>query len=344
VSRARRLLFVSWAAVALAPSAALAQTESDPALTLAVDGPAWLHECLAQAKLQASIEARAAALPPPLWVRASADAAQGAQPTQLTIQVADAGGELGTRSIEVQPGDCAALADAVAIVVLLLAQQPAGDPASSAPAGRGAPPAAPGPPAVPPPVGAPAVRPPPDSTEVDPERRAALSSGMELMFDVLPNPGLGLFVEGALIVGAQAAVAVRLRSLLPQSRGIAEGSVQFAFYELSADFCVGSLDYDSTRIGLRLCLGPSAAITTANGSGFALQNRNEVDGMASLEGRAGMSLGLARSTWIRLEAGARLAALRPQFYVRLADGLAQRLVHAPGLLQTTVGLGLVQLF
>lgn len=335
-----RALFV---VVLLLPVSRARADANDGAVSVGLDlqGPPWLQRCLTRPELESGVRARAGGpLPNALRVRVTASGDDAGTTQWIAIEVGAERGELGSRELEVHAADCAALPNAVAIVVVLLAQS--AEPAAASVRDAGA--ATPAPPDV---STTPRDQPPPKpaafSAESEPYWRAAVGAGVGLALELLPATAASVHVRGELNLWDAAVAVLQAEVPLPQTVYIEEGAVSFAAYALSADLCAGSRDRGTSAITLRGCAGPEVALLQARGSGFRLDNRNEIKPMLAIAARAEAAAAVAPYSRIVLQGGGGIAALRPRFLLHHADQ-SPRPVHAPGLFYATLGVGFVQMF
>jgi hypothetical protein len=307
---------------------------NDGAASVGLDlqGPSWLQRCLTRPELESGVHARASGpLPNALRVRVTASGDDEATTQWIAIEVGAERGELGSRELEVHAADCAALPNAVAIVVVLLAQS--AEPAATLP-----------PPDTPP---EPRDRSPPKpaafGAEPEPYWRAAVGAGVGLALELLPASAASVHVRGELNLWDAAVAVLQAEVPLPQTLYIEEGAVSFAAYALSADLCAGSRDRGTSAITLRGCAGPAVALLQARGSGFRLDNRNEIKPMLAIAAHAEAAAAVAPYSRIVLQGGGGIAALRPRFLLHHADRSLHP-VHTPGLFYATLGVGFVQMF
>src|SRR5689334_10198265 len=203
-----------------------------PAIELSLRGPQWLEGCLTQPALEAGVRARTSSpLPSPLQVRVMAVGEEQDSAQWIDIDVSAERGELGSRQLEVHAADCAALPNAVAIVVVLLAQsaEPAPTPMPAAqPAGT-----------APPPTPVDRARPAVPDADSEPYWLAAVGAGIGLAIDLLPSAAGSAHVRGELNLADHWLAVLQLEVPLPQTLAVEEGEVSFAAYALSADVCAG---------------------------------------------------------------------------------------------------------
>src|SRR5690349_19760545 len=276
-----------------------------PALELALQGPEWLERCLTQSALDAGVRARASSpLPSPLQVRVMTVGEEQDSAQWIDIEVSAERGELGSRQLEVHAADCAALPNAVAIVVVLLAQssEPAQPPPASRPAGT-----------APEPTPVARARAPLAEIDSEPYWRVAVGAGVGLAIELLPSTAGSAHVRGELNLADHWIAVLQLEVPLPQTLAVEEGEVSFAAYALSADVCAGARDRGQSPLLLRACAGPAAALVHAQGDGFLLDNRNQNEVMLAFAARAELAAAVAPFSRIVLQAGGGVAALRPRF-------------------------------
>lgn len=337
---------------ALPPGVARAQPS---ALSLEIEpgAPQWLGRCLSEATLNASYRAarEAEAGTAPLAVRVRVVSQTPAREATLEIRAANAERSLGARSLPVRAEDCSAISDAVALVLVLLSRHAAAEspPPAATPTEPPPPPAATPtePPQVPAVAPAPPPPPPPPPEAPPPKPESSIGwnvgAGGLFMLGMLPDPAFGVSLGAELVLGVPS-FRLRAQLLFPQSRNVAEGSVQFSAYELAFDACLGTTVADAPRIVLRLCAGPRAGFAHAAGSGFALENYQPTDPTLYLGLGPEANLGL--TDWAALQLGVAAAAgvLRPRYVLRLQDSGRQIEVADPGPVRAEVDLCLLLIF
>ena len=316
-------------------AAGQAHADESPQVGLDLQGPAWLSSCLTQPALEAGVRARATGpLPDPLRVHITSTTDEDEPVQWIEIEVAADRGQLGSRKLEVQAADCEALPNAVALVVVLLAQS--AEPAAQPPVAT--------------PVAPPRDEPPPQPVRVpvvprepEPYWDAAVGAGVGVAVQVLPAAALGANVRGELNLQDAAVVALHGHFVVPQTRDFEEGTVSFAAYGLAADLCAGPSDRGVRGLTLRACAGPAAALVQASGSGFRLENRNEIKVLLAVAARVEGSVAIAPFTRLLLQAGGGVAVLRPRFLLHRQDQSALA-VHTPGLFSASLAMNLMQMF
>lgn len=322
-------------------------------LGLELHGPRWLARCLTAGKLATSVAERGMDGPAtqagPLNVEVRAHAPVPHE-TSLEIRAQQGDRSLGSRVLEVDPRDCAALPDAVGLVVVLLARAGAATAAEEAEQAASAP--ATGTPSTAPRLPPPAAQAPADGERLPlmaAERgapseplRLALAAGASGVSGVLPGLALRLQLEAAVILER---LSFRLRGALywPQEESVAEGSVRVAAGELAADACLALTDWAAARSGLHACVGPRAGLIQASGHGFRAQNNAVRDLRLSAGALLALRVALAEATALRLEGGASRALLSPRLLVQLPDGV-KREVSTPVLVSAELGLSIEQVF
>jgi hypothetical protein len=275
----------------------------------------------------------------PLAVQVRVVSQTGAREATLEIRAANAERSLGARALPVREADCSAIADAVALVLVLLSRHAAVEtlPTAATTADQ------------PPPMAAPPAEPAPPPAAAKPQQepaspiRVQIGAGALLMIGLLPEAAFGLSLEAELLLGVP---SLRLRAslLFPQSEDVAEGSVHFSAYELAFDACLGTAVADAPRIELRICAGPRAGLVTAASQGFALENNQPVDPTLYLGMGPEAKLGL--TNWASLQLGAALAVglFRPRYVLRLQDTGLELEVAEPSMVRAELNLCLLLIF
>jgi hypothetical protein len=315
---------------------------------------AWLQQCLNEDTLNASLTAaaerdrsfqlQASGLRVELSVSAGSDpeiapnlrAARPDHVLNFTIRAWRGREVLGSRALSVQETECAALPDAVALVVLLLARN-AGSTEEAAPPSTAGLPAAPD-----------SETPPGLTAALEP--RAApdtqlfgIGAGASAVLGVLPSTALAVQVAAET---APAWFGVQLRGTLlwPQTRTIAEGSVRFEGYRLGLLGCLAWGPEPSSRLDLRACAGPAASWLRASGRGFSLRNDATTKLAIHAELQLQAAWALVGATWLRIHAGAGVALQRPRFLLAVGDSTEVRELPSPSVVAGELGFSLVQIF
>ncbi|HKU39218.1 MAG TPA: hypothetical protein VJR89_13750 [Polyangiales bacterium] len=327
-------LWIVWALFA-----AGARAQATPIdLELDRTAPDWLPRCLSEASLSAryQVAREAGASTAPLAVQVRVVSQSAGQDATLEIRAANAVRSLGARALPVSARDCAAIPDAVALVLVLLSRSAQAE----------APPEEPSPP---PPAAAAPVAPPPASEPAAPEPPSAPGTQLQFglgalfMFGQLPRPAFGATVEAELLF---AVPSLRLRGavLWPQTELAAEGSVRFSSYELALDGCLRTEVTSRPRLELRMCAGPHLGLMHAESSGFQLQNYRPVDVTLHLGAGPEAALELAKYAWLRAGAGAAIALFRPRYVLDVPDAAERQYVWEPGLVRAELSLCLMLIF
>jgi len=324
------------------------------ALALKLQGPRWLARCLTAEKLATSVSKQGIEDPATelAFLNVEVDArAPVAHETSLEIRAHQGERSLGSRVLEVDPRDCAALPDAVGLVVVLLARAGAATAAEEArqaapvtPADAAGSAAKPSLPAAVPPL-ADFERLPPLAAETPSAAepmRLALGTGASGVSGVMPGLALRLHLEAALI-RERLGFRLRVGGYWPKREPVAEGSVGFAAGELSADACLALAAWAAARSGLHACVGPRAGLIRAVGRGFRLQNNARLGLRVSAGALLALRVAIAEATALRLEGGASLALLAPRLLVQLPED-GEHEVSSPGLVSAELGLSIEQVF
>jgi hypothetical protein len=288
---------------------------------------------LTAADVQASVGARADA------VRA------------LTLEVFSAERSLGRRTLAVRSRDCAALPGALALVLVLLAEE------TSAAAQRtletGSPPPA-----------ADSATPEPGLSQMAAEAgdlqpaaaevaapspvselggSLALGAGAGVSFGALPKAAFALLLQ---VSSLTEPIAFRARAALlwPQELAVAEGYVLMQDYELALEACPGAQLGARPWLALRLCVGPRLGLFLARARDFNVQNARAAEFLMYLGVTPEASLALGSSTWLQLSAGAAISLVRPRMRVAFGDGTRWRELAALDWLRAELSLSLVQIF
>ncbi|MET0388723.1 MAG: hypothetical protein ABW321_22315, partial [Polyangiales bacterium] len=329
------------ASVSLVMLAARALAEpADVALDAAL--PAPLAACVTAAQLSASYQRALAAngiSGSPRQLRVAVTNRPGIQrgTTLLQIVATDAGRPLGTRELPVSTGDCAALPEALGLVLALLTLEP--EPVSVAPATQ--------------PTAAATTAPQP--LETKPSRRPARprvsTPGAHVALGVSASAVFGVLSSVAPALQLQAAtpgdrLSLRLKAglLWPQERAIEEGFIATRSYELALELCAGWPWPGWPQLWLRLCGGPRIGVMLARGRGFEIANLSNTEYLVHLGLTPELAFRLARATWLQCGAGASLAVARPVFRVAIEGG--QRILELPypQAVRAELGLSIVQIF
>ncbi len=361
---ARRVIrALSAAAVVLACSVAAgsARAQSATLVDLMVDVPDGALECLRSATLREAVQVRMSEedRTEPVAVAITAAPIEDGR-WQVRIGLAAADGAIGVRELSIDDADCVAVADAIALVVVLALRGPTERVEPMRPeelpvaAGRalGRPPIPadepdPGPedPAPLPvhPARVPPTDPPPEVVrEADGGEDGTWSWGLlvgvgaraGMLPAISPTGTLSLTVKppgpSRLIVSGLLA--------LPQREKVAEGEVRLFHAEIRAAACVTLVTLGDTV--LDGCGVAAAGLLWARARGFAVWNGSATQPTldVGLAGRVGHALG--RGGRLFLSAEADLAVLRPVFFVTTSSD-RQLDAHQPsvGSLLVTAGLG-----
>lgn len=300
--------------------------------------PRDLERCVSAQQLCQSYQEAAAAngglgetLPVQQWevlLRGHAAGSSG----ELTIEldaVAD-GRALGQRTLAVRRSDCAALPDALAWVLLLLAQDAVSSP--------------PSPPIV---QVVEDIEPLPPSAAVAPPQASLgaleLGAGAGIWLGALPSSAFALQLQAA-VPSEPIAYRMRVTFLWPQQLDIAEGSVLMRDYELTIEACPGLQLQTQPRLALRACAGPRFGLVYARAQNFALQNDQTTQFLLYFGVVPEASLALGPTTWLQLNAGAAVGLVRPRIAVAFGDGQSRTVLSALRWLRAELMLSLVQIF
>jgi hypothetical protein len=300
------------------------------------DPPAALVTCVTAEKLCESYQRALAAdggddpqLAELRWkVRLRAQpAAQGEM--SLALDAFAKGRLLGRRTLAIRERDCAAVPDALALVLLLLAREaestvpePPPSAATMMPPSAAAAPRAPTP---------------------QPHGVVELGAGAAVIVGALPAAAFGLQLQAAT---RTAPIAIRLRAawLWPQELAVEEGVIAMRSYELAIEACSGLELTSSPRLALSLCAGPRAGVFHAAARGFTVVNHRADEFLLYFGALPEVSLALGPATWLRFGAGGAVALVHPRFHVGLDAGARSLALSAPGWLRAELGLTLVQNF
>lgn len=271
----------------------------------------------------------------------SAPDAHAADELELELDAMADGRAVGQRRLTVRSSDCAALPDALAWVLVLLAQDAASapQPAAAAPSTNqrqdmqaAAPPQL---------VAAES----PDSRAPMPASpgRFALGAGAGVWVGVLPSAAFALQLQAAVTIEP---IAYRLRAtvLWPQQLDIAEGSVLMRDYELAIEACPGLQLETQPRVELRVCAGPRLGLLYASARDFALRNDEATQFLLYFGVAPEASLALGRNTWLQLSTGAAVGLMRPRIAVAFGDGQSRTVLPALRTLRAELMLSLLQIF
>jgi len=239
--------------------------------------------------------------------------------TLLQIAAFDADRALGTRELPIRTNDCAALPDALGLVLALMTRDAAPAPAPEH-----------------------AVDPQSQATKY-PTHYLALGITAGAVFGTLPSSAFSLQLQAA-TPGDHISLRLKAGLLWPQRRPLAEGSIEMRSYELALELCGGVPAPVWSRLWLRLCGGPRIALVLGRGRDFAVEN-SSADELAVYVGLTPeVALQLAPATWLQFAAGAALAALRPRFQIGIESGRRSVELAYPALLRVDLGLSVVQIF
>lgn len=301
-------------------------------IALDAELPAQLSGCVTSAQLNDSYQRALGAYGGDeaangLQLRAAVTGREGADAGTTLLQIAafDADRPLGTRELPVRTDDCAALPDALGLVLALMT--------------RDAPPPPPAALPKPPPTAAAAPRPPTPPAAA----HLALGIGAGAVFGVLPSGALALQLQAA-IPGERLSLRLKAGLLWPQEIALAEGFIEMRSYELGLDVCAGLPWPGWPRLWLRLCGGPRVALMVGRGRDFNVDNLSANEWAVYVGLAPELALRLATATWLQLGAGGALAAVRPRFQVGIDGGQQVVELKDPGLLRGELGLSLVQIF
>lgn len=328
------LYFCAVLSVGLGAGSAAGQAQC---LELEAELPEDLRGCVSAERLCASYQAALAAnngerALAPIWrvqLRAADEAAE-AGVRSLALAAFSRQRSLGQRTLAVRSRDCAALPDALAWVLVLLAEEAGVQP--------------------PPPTAAVAqavdsdAKPTPVANQAPESKRAfALGAGAGVSFGVLPSAAFGLQLQGSLL-SEPVALRARAAFLWPQELAVAEGYVRMQSYELALEACPGTQLGARPRIALRVCVGPRLGLLVARGRDFAIQNEHAAEFLLYFGVTPEASLALAGATWLQLSAGAAISLVRPRMGVAFDDGMRWMELSALHWLRAELMLSLVQNF
>lgn len=325
----------------LGSTAAPARVATAQCVELAADLPEDLRGCVSAERLCASYQRALAAsgggsqASEPRWqVQLRAAKAGSAAVRSLELEAFSAGRSFGQRTLEVRSRDCAALPDALALVLVLLAQE--AGPGAVEPQLTAAEPAAQ---QEREPIPAPAPR----AHGATSAGSLAVGVGAGVSFGVLPSAAFGLSLQASTL-SEPVAFRVRASFLWPQELAVAEGRVLMRDYELALEACPGAQLDSRPRIALRLCVGPRLGLFHARGRDFDVQNERATEFLMYLGVTPEASLALAEGTWLQLSAGVAFALVRPRMGVAFDGGRRWRELSAPDWLRAELALSLVQIF
>lgn len=267
----------------------------------------------------------------PLQVRFGGPASDA---TRLELDVFSDGQWLGRRVLSIRANDCAALPDALALVLVLLAQQAELGPDSPPSAAALSPPS---------PEPAAAAERPAEDPQPSVSGHLSLGAGAGLFIGALPSAALALQLQAATLAQP---VQVRARATLlwPDEQRIAEGYVRMHDYELALEACVGSSFYAASWLSLRVCGGPRAGWMFVRARDFALRNDAATEFLLYLGVQPELGLALGPRTALQLGIAAALALIRPRFGVGLQSGERVSALASPSAIRAELSLTLVQIF
>jgi len=306
----------AWLVTALLGAAPRARAEASQ-IALSAELPAQLAGCVTSAQLNDSYQRALGAYggddaAKDMQLRAAVTGRAGADAGTTLLQIAafDADRPLGTRELPVRTDDCAALPDALGLVLALMTRdapqpQPASSAAPPAPAEVQAPPLA-----------AAAARP----AKPQPNAHVALGIAAGAVFGVLPSGALSLQLQAA-TPGERFSLRLKAGLLWPQEIALAEGFIEMRSYELGVDVCAGLPWPGWPRLRLRLCGGPRVARMVGRGREFNVDNLSANEWAVYFGLAPELAVRLASATWLQLGAGAGLAVVRPRFQVGIDGGL-----------------------
>lgn len=325
----------AWVVAALIGAVPGAQAEASQ-IVLDAELPAQLAGCVTSTQLNDSYQRALRAYggedaAKDMQLRAAVTGRAGAAPGTTLLQIAafDADRPLGTRELPVRTDDCAALPDALGLVLALMtrdAPQPPPRAAPPAPAELQAQPLA-------------ASR----LSTAQPTAHVALGIASGAVFGVLPSGALALQLQAA-TPGDQLSLRLKAGLLWPQEIALAEGFIEMRSYELGLDACAGLQWPGWPRLWLRLCGGPRIALVVGRGREFNVDNLSANEWAVYLGLVPELAVRLATATRLQLGAGAALAVARPRFQVGIDGGRQVVELKDPGLLRGEVVLSLVQIF
>jgi hypothetical protein len=330
-----------WAGLAAALLGAVPYARAEASqIVLDAELPAQLAGCITVAQLNDSYQRALGAyggdeFTKDMQLRAAVTGRAGADAGTTLLQIAafDADRPLGTRELPVRTDDCAALPDALGLVLALMtrdAPPPAASPVPSTPA-------------------TPELRLQPMAAEAprpatpQPSAHLALGIGAGAVFGVLPSGALSLQLQAA-TPGERVSLRLKAGLLWPQEIALAEGFIELRSYELGLDVCAGLPWPGWPRLWLRLCGGPRVARMLGRGREFNVDNLSANKWAVYFALAPELAVRLASATWLQLGAGAALAAVRPRFQVGIDGGRQVVELKDPGLLRGELGLSLVQKF
>ena len=245
--------------------------------------------------------------------------------------------ELGMRELQVHASDCSALADAMGLVLALLARD---SPASDSTSPELAPTPKPTPKAVPEPKPEPEPEPKLNPPHIE---HVALSAGIGAIFGVLPSAALALQLQAA-TPSERLSLRVKAAMLLPREKHLAEGVIEARSYELGLEVCSGVKLPGWPRLALRACAGPRLGLIYARGRDFLVHNQRQREFLLYVGLSPEAALRLGGATWLQLGAGSAVALIRPHFEVERMAGKGLLALETPAVLRAEVSLSLVQIF
>jgi hypothetical protein len=262
-----------------------------------------------------------------------------------TLVLRDAEGKmLGTRSLEKTDPSCAALTEALVLVIAVMIDPDAAlapPPVASSPP----PPAAPTPP-VPPEtriekVYVPVPVPVPVPAKEKPTRPALMIDGAlsgRLAIGVVPNPGVGVSLVGVLVPRGFIGILGRATFVLPRAAPLLAAEVSFSHGTLASGLC--PLAHTFGPVFLSTCAEGELGLLLARPSGLP-RAVNEARVTLAGGGSFGASLLVAGPVTVRLGASAMLPFVRESFEATLADGTKTEVFRQlPVTFAGDLGLGL----
>ena len=258
-----------------------------------------------------------------------------------TLVLRDAEGKmLGTRSLEKPDPSCAALTEALVLVIAVMIDPDAAlapPPVASS--------AAPPPP--PPPetriekVYVPVPVPVPVPAKEKPTRPALMIDGAlsgRLAIGVVPDPGVGVSLVGVLVPRGFIGIMGRATFVLPRSTPVLGAEVSFSHGTLASGLC--PLAHTFGRVFLSACAEGEIGLLLARPSGLP-RAVNEARITLAGGGSFGASLLVAGPLTVRLGASALLPFVRESFEATLADGTKTEVFRQlPVTLAGDLGFGL----
>jgi len=271
---------------------------------------------------------------PPL--RAAVSYRQSDEASTILLQIALFRAEraVGMRELPVRTEDCAALPDALGLVLALLARDagPQRTPAAA-------------------PVALPSTQiavdepPEPPSRPSEPAPSAHVSVGVSAgaAFGVLQSAALALQLSAA-TPGEHLSLRLKAGGLWPQEHAVGEGFVEARSYELGLELCGGLPWPGWPRLWLRLCGGPRVGVMLARGRDFSVDNLRARELLVYFGLTPELAFRLASATWLQLGMGAALAAVRPRFQIAVNGGRPILELSDPALARVDLMLSVVQRF